>query len=434
MNNQDSETVSVRPAGSYRWVICALLFFATAINYIDRQVFSILAPELQKSIGWNEQQYGDIVFAFQLAYAIGLVGVGSLMDRLGTRKGFSLAIIAWSLAAMAHAMARSVLGFGIARFALGLGEAGNFPGATKTVAEWFPKRERALAFGIFNSGSNIGAIASPFLVPFIAINMGWQWAFILTGAAGFVWLIFWLMLYRPPEQHPAISPEELAWIQSDPPEPAVKIPWARLLPHRQTWAFALAKFITDPVWWFFLYWLPKYFDTTFHLNLNEMMWPLIVIYVAADIGSIAGGWISSAMLKRGVSLNASRKIALLLCAICVTPMLFAAHTQNLWMTVAVISLAAAAHQGWSANLYTLVSDMYPRQAVASVTGFGGMAGAVGGMLAAKGIGRVLEFTGKNYAPLMSACSFAYLLALVLVHLLSPKLEPVQLDDPADVTH
>ncbi len=413
--------------GYYRWVICALLFFATAINYIDRQVFSILAPELQKTIGWSEIEYGYIVFAFQTAYAVGLLGMGSLMDRLGTRRGFSLAITFWSIAAMGHALARSVMGFGLARFALGLGEAGNFPGAVKTVAEWFPKKERALATGIFNSGSNVGAIAAPLLVPLIAVRLGWQWAFIITGALGFVWLIFWRMLYRRPEEHPRLSPAELAYIQSDPPEPVVKIPWLRLFPHRQTWAFTLGKFMTDPVWWFFLFWLPKYFTETYHLELTGLALPLVIIYIAADVGSIGGGWLSSALIKRGRSVNFGRKMAMLVCALCVVPMVFAAHADNLWVTVGIISLAAAAHQGWSANLYTLVSDTFPRRAVGSVVGIGGMAGSVGGMIGAAGIGHLLEITGKNYSPLLTVCSFAYLSALVVIHLLSPRLAPAEVE-------
>jgi len=284
MTTQATATTVRTRVGRYRWVICALLFFATAINYIDRQVFSILAPKLQEVIGWSEIEYGYIVFAFHVAYALGLLGVGSLMDRIGTRKGFSLAITFWSIASMAHAFARSAVGFGVARFSLALGEAGNFPGAVKTIAEWFPKKERALATGIFNSGSNVGAIAAPLLVPFIAMKFGWQWAFILTGALGFVWLVFWLMLYRRPEEHRRLSPGELAYIQSDPAEPTVKIPWARLWPHRQTWAFSLGKFMTDPVWWFFLFWLPKYFSETYKLELTGLALPLVVIYIAADVG------------------------------------------------------------------------------------------------------------------------------------------------------
>ena len=276
--------------GRYRWVICALLFFATTINYIDRQVLGILATDdaFKHTIGWNEAQYGYVNTAFQAAYAIGLLVIGNLMDRFGTRKGFSFAITFWSIAAMCHALARSALGFGAARFALGLGEAGNFPAAIKTVAEWFPKKERALATGIFNSGSNIGAIVAPLVVPFIAINYGWQWAFIITGTLGFIWLVCWLMVYRRPEEHPKLSPAELAYIQSDPVEPMTKIPWAKLFPHRQTWAFAIGKFLTDPIWWVYLFWLPKFLNSNYGLNITQIGLPLVVIYVAADIGSIGG--------------------------------------------------------------------------------------------------------------------------------------------------
>jgi ACS family hexuronate transporter-like MFS transporter len=416
--------------GHYRWVICGLLFFATAINYFDRQVFSILAPKLQETIGWNEVQYGYIVLAFHTAYAMGLVGVGRLMDQLGTRRGFSLAISFWSLAAMAHALARSAWGFGVARFALALGESGNFPGAVKTVAEWFPRKERALATGIFNSGSNIGAIAAPILVPLIAVNLGWQWAFILSGAVGFVWLAFWLLLYHPPAEHPRLSPAELAYIQSDPPEPDEAIAWSRLLPHRQTWAFTLGKFMTDPVWWFFLFWLPKYFSEAHGLELTELALPLVVIYLAADVGSIAGGWLSSWLIHSGWSVNAARKITMLACAASVTPMFFAARFDNLWTTVAIISLAAAAHQGWSANLYTLASDTFPRRVVGSVVGIGGMAGAVGNMITSAGIGHVLEWTGNNYDSLLAICSVAYLAALVVIHGLVPTLQPAHIDTEA----
>jgi ACS family hexuronate transporter-like MFS transporter len=349
------------------------------------------------------------------------------MDRLGTRTGFSLAISFWSIASMAHALARSALGFGVARFALALGEAGNFPGSVKTVAEWFPKKERAFATGIFNSGSNIGAIAAPLLVPWIALKYGWQWAFILTGALGFIWLALWLLLYRKPEEHSHLSPAELAYIQSDPAEPTVKIPWLSLFPHRQTWAFSLGKFMTDPVWWFFLFWLPKYFSETFNLELSGLALPLVVIYVAADVGSIVGGWISSAFIKRGRSVNFARKAAMLICALGVVPMVLAGWIGNLWGTVALISLAAAAHQGWSANLYTLASDTFPKQAVGSVVGIGGMAGAVGNMIAAAAIGYILQVTANNYTPLLMICSFAYLGALVVVHLLVPRLEPAKLE-------
>ena len=416
--------------GHFRWVICGLLFFATAINYIDRQVFSILAPRLQEVIGWSEVEYGYIVFSFHAAYAIGLLSVGWLIDRIGTRRGYSLAIGFWSLASMAHALARSAVGFGVARFALALGEAGNFPAAVKTIAEWFPKRERALATGIFNAGSNVGAIAAPLVVPPIAIHLGWQWAFILTGAIGLVWLILWWVLYRQPEAHPRLSPAELAYIRSDPPEPTVTIPWLRLLPHRQTWAFAVGKLITDPVWWFLLFWLPMYFTETFGLELAGLAMPLVIIYVAADVGSIGGGWLSSSLIKRGRSVNFARKAAMGVCALCVVPMLAAAWGPSLWVTVALISLAAAAHQGWSANLYTLASDTFPRRAVGSVVGIGGMAGAVGNMATSAGIGYVLQLTGNNYAPLLAVAAFAYLIALAVIHGLAPRLEPANVESPA----
>ncbi len=412
--------------GRYRWVICALLFFATTINYVDRQVLGILATPLQKELGWSESDYGFIATAFTGAYAVGLLIVGRLMDWLGTRKGFSLAIIFWSLAAMGHALARSAFGFGIARFALGLGEAGNFPAAIKTAAEWFPKKERALATGIFNSGSNVGAIVAPLTVPWIALNYGWQWAFIITGSIGFVWLAFWLALYRRPEEHPRLSKAELAYIQSDPAEPVTKIPWLRLLPHRQTWAFAAGKFLTDPVWWFFLFWLPKFLNENHGLTLTGLGIPLVIIYVAADFGSIGGGYLSSVLIKRGWSVNAGRKTAMLICALCVVPIIFAVRASNLWVAVALISLATAAHQGWSANLFTLVSDMFPRRVVGSVVGIGGFAGSISGMLIATITGLLLQWTG-SYVPIFIFASSAYLFALLVIQLLVPRLESASVE-------
>ena len=422
------ESVGTR-IGNYRWVICALLFFATTINYIDRQVLGILATDeaFKQTIGWSEAQYGYVNTAFQAAYALGLVIVGNLMDRFGTRKGFSFAIVFWSVAAMAHALARSAVGFGVARFALGLGEAGNFPAAIKTVAEWFPKKERALATGIFNSGSNVGAIVAPLAVPFIAINYGWQWAFIITGALGFIWLAFWLIAYRRPEEHPRLSQAELRHIQSDPAEPATKIPWARLVPHRQTWAFAVGKFMTDPIWWVYLFWMPKFLNTNYGLKITQIGLPLVVIYVVADIGSIGGGWLSSNLIKRGWSVNKARKTAMLVCALSVVPVMFAARASNLWMAVAFVSLAAAAHQGWSANLFTTVSDMFPRRAVGSVVGIGGMAGAIGGMLIASAVGLILQYTG-SYLPIFVVAGSAYLIALGIIHLLAPRLEPASVEE------
>jgi ACS family hexuronate transporter-like MFS transporter len=411
--------------GRCRWMICALLFFAATLNYLDRQVIATLKPTLQGQLGWSEIDYSNIVFAFQLAYAIALIVAGRAMDWLGTRKGFSLAVIFWSLAAMAHALVSSVVGFIVVRFALGLGEAANFPAAIKTVAEWFPKKERALATGIFNAGTNVGIIVAALSVPWIALNLGWRWTFVLTGVVGFVWLLFWFALYRRPEEHPQLSKAELHYIRSDPPEPTARIPWARLLPHRQTWAFAIGKFLTDPIWWFYLFWLPDFFYKRFTLDLKNIGLPLVTVYVIADIGSVAGGWLSSSLIKRGLSVNAGRKTAMLLCAICVVPIIFAARTPNKWVAVMLVGLAAAAHQGWSANLFTTASDMFPRQAVGSVVGIGGMMGAVGGMLIAKAAGYILTFTG-SYLSLFIVAGASYLLALLIIHSLVPRLELAKL--------
>ena len=439
-----SVSSSIARVGYERWIVCALLFFAATINYVDRQVIGILKPTLQQQFGWSEIDYADIVFSFQLAYAIGLLLAGRFMDRVGTRLGFAIAIVIWSLAAMAHAealtfgpaaagllallgltYAPSVAGFIAARFALGIGEAGNFPAAIKTVAEWFPKRERALATGIFNSGTNIGAVVAPLVVPFLTIRYGWNWAFIVTGAIGFLWLVVWWIYYEAPERHRRVSRAEIALIRSDPQEPVVAVPWLKLLPHRQTWAFAVAKFMTDPVWWLYLFWVPDFLNRNHGVNLSSVGLPLITIYLIADIGSIGGGWFSSSLIKAGWSVNAARKAAMLVAALAVTPMFFAAQATSLWVAVGLIGLAAAAHQWWSCNVFTLASDMFPRQAVGSIVGFGGMAGAVGGMLIAKLTGALLEWTG-SYVPVFVVAGSAYLVALLIVHLLAPRLEPAKL--------
>jgi len=423
--NEDGNSPPHVRIGNYRWVICALIFFATTINYIDRQVLGILAPDLQRIIGWNEKEYGFIVTSFQAAYAASLLLTGWLIDRIGTRAGYSLSIIFWSIAAMGHALASSALGFGLWRGLLGFGEGGNFPTAIKTVAEWFPRKERAFATGLFNSGTNVGAIIAPLIVPWIAIHWGWQWAFILTGALGFFWLLLWLPLYRRPEEHPRLSREELAYIRSDPPESSVKIPWIRLLPHRQTWAFVLGKFMTDPIWWFYLFWLPKFLHTNYGLTLDRMGPPLVVIYLVSDAGSIAGGWLSSFLIRRGWSINAARKTTMLICAFCVVPIMFAWKASDMWVAVGFISLATAAHQAWSANIFTIASDMFPKQAIGSVVGLGGMGGAIGGMYMATAAGFLLQWTGSYHALFIVAGS-AYLAALVVVHSLAPRLKPVNL--------
>ncbi len=412
-------------AGYYRWTICALLFFATTVNYIDRQVLGILAPVLEKEIGWSESQYGYIVTAFQAAYAIGLLLVGRVMDLLGTKIGYSLAMVFWSFSAMAHALARSAFGFGAARFALGLGEAGNFPAAIKTVAEWFPKRERALATGIFNAGSNVGAVAAPLIVPWITLVYGWQEAFIVTGAIGFAWLGFWWFFYEVPQRSARVSKGELAYIQSDPPDPPEKIPLAKLLSYRQAWAFAIGKFLTDPIWWFYLYWVPKFLYKTYGLTLDKIGIPLVIIYLMADVGSVGGGWLSSAFIKRGWEVNKGRKMAMLICALAVIPIVFVSQAEEMWMAVALLSLATAAHQGWSANLFTTASDMFPRKAIGSIVGFGGMAGSIGGMLLSTSAGLLLEWT-DSYMTLFIIAGIAYVLALGIFQFLVPKLQPVQM--------
>lgn len=410
----------------HRWTICALLFFATTINYIDRQVIGILKPTLSAEFGWSETDYADIVFAFQTAYALGLLIAGRVIDRVGVRWGYAIAVVVWSAFGMAHAAASSVATFAAARFGLGLGEAGNFPAAIKATADWFPKRERALATGIFNSGSNIGAIATPLMVPPLVLAWGWQSAFLITGAVGIIWVAIWLLVYRAPDGNARVSAAELAHIRSDPPEQTEPIAWRSLLRYRQTWAFAIAKFLTDPIWWFFLFWLPDFFGKNYGLDLKTFGPALVAIYVVADVGSIGGGWLSSHLIKRGWTINAGRKTAMLVCAVCVLPVSAAIYAENLGVAVAIIGLAAAAHQGWSANLFTLASDVMPRRAVGSVVGIGGMAGAVGGMAMSKYAGYVLDNVG-SYAPIFLAIGSMYLIALAIIHVLLPRLDIARID-------
>jgi ACS family hexuronate transporter-like MFS transporter len=420
-------TTISRPATSHiRWTICALLFFATTINYVDRQVLSLLAKTLETSIGWNDIEYSNITTAFVAAYAIGLLGTGRLLDKFGTRIGFSVAVTVWSVAAMAHAAATTAFTFGIARACLGLGEAANFPACIKTIAEWFPKKERALATGLFNSGSNLGATAAILMVPFLYHRFGWQSAFIATGAMGFIWLAFWIVMYRKPAVHPGVSDTESALIQSDPPDRMGSVPWRRLLPHKATWSFSIGKFMTDGVWWFYLFWLPKYLQETFGLTLDAIIIPTLVAYNASSLGSIAGGWLSSSLIKRGWSINASRKTTMLVCALSVAPVLYAPFSKSMWLVVGLVSLAMAAHQGWSANMFTIASDMFPRSAVGSVVGIGATAGAIGGLMLQKAAGYIVTWT-HSYFSLFMICGSAYVIALVIIQLLSPKLAPAELD-------
>jgi len=421
--------------GNYRWTICALIFFATTVNYLDRQVIGILAPILKSDLGIGESEYGYIVSAFQIAYAIGMILAGRIIDKLGTKIGYALAFIGWSIAAIAHALAKGAVGFGIARAFLGLTEAGNFPAAIKTVAEWFPKRERALATGIFNSGTNIGAIIAPLIVPWLAVNWGWQMAFILTGSIGLIWLVFWFIFYEVPEKQKRLKEPELKYINSDYEEEIKeKISWFNLLKYRQTWAFFVGKFLTDPIWWFYLFWIPKWLADVRGLKITQFGLPLVVIYTATTIGSIFGGWLSSYFIKIGWKVHRSRATAMLLFAFLVVPIVFAqAAGIGFWSAIALISLAAASHQAWSANIFTTVSDMFPKKAVASVTGIGGFAGSVGGILVAILTGNILEFTESKgniesgYFILFLIAGSAYLIAWVLFNLLAPKMKRVNLE-------
>ena len=422
-----TETLEMpQKVGRYRWTICGLLFFATTINYLDRNILGILAPTLQKEIGWTPIEYGYIGTTFQAAYAIGLAVFGWFVDKYGTKIGYAISITGWSIAAMAHALASTVFGFGVARFFLGLSESGNFPSAIKATAEWFPKKERALATGIFNSGANIGAVVAPAVVPWLTVTFGWQSAFVATGATGFVWLILWIAFYEKPETAKKVSKEEMAYILSDPPEPvSEKVPWLQLLKYRQTWAFVAGKFLTDPIWWFYLYWLGLYLNNNFGVTLTHLGLPLIVIYTMTSIGSIGGGYLSGAMIKRGMAINKARRITMLIFALLVVPVVTAANISNMWLAVGIIGLATAAHQGWSANIFTTASDMFPKKVVGSVVGLGSFAGSLGGMIFLTSAGYIVQATG-SYMILFIICGSVYLLALGLMTLLTNNVNPVDL--------
>jgi ACS family hexuronate transporter-like MFS transporter len=420
-----ASSAALRAVGHFRWMICGLLLFATTKSYMDRQVLSVLKVTLSHDFNWTEIDYSNIVFTFQTFYAVGMLLVGRLVDKLGTRKAFALIMTFWSIASMSNGFGRSYGHFIFAAAALGLGQAGMFPASIKCVAEWFPRKERALATGIFNAGTNIGAILGPLVVPLITYRWGWQWAFIIVGSLGFVWVALWLLLYHKPEEHPQVSPAELAYIKSDPLEGREHIPWLSLIRYRQTWAFIAGKFLTDPVWWLYLFWAPSFLQHNYGLTLAQVGVPIMVIYLISDVGSISGGWLSSALISRGATVNRGRKTAMLVCAIIVMPIIFANHMHSMWGAVLLFGLAAAAHQGFSANLYTIPSDTFPNRAVGSVTGIGGMAGSIGGMIMARGVGVVLQRTGSYRIPLFMA-GFAYLIAFFIIHLLAPKLEPAAL--------
>jgi MFS transporter, ACS family, hexuronate transporter len=416
---------TVRAVGHYRWTICSLLFFATTINYLDRNILGILAPTLQREIGWTPVEYGYMTTAFQAAYAVGLIWFGWFIDKYGTKIGYSISLVGWSIAAAAHALAQSVFGFGVARFFLGLSEAGNFPAAIKATAEWFPKKERALTTGIFNSGANIGAVVAAATVPPLTIAFGWRAAFVVTAATGFIWLIFWIVMYQKPEDSKRLLKEERDYILSDPVDIVnEKIPWMKLLRYRQTWAFVLGKFLTDPVWWFYLYWLALYLNNNFGVSLTGLALPLIVIYTMTSVGSIGGGWLSGALINRGIPVNKSRALAMLVCALLVLPVVFVGGIKDMWSAVLIIGLAAASHQGWSANIFTTASDMFPKRAVGSVVGLGGLAGSVGGMIFMTLSGYLVQTTG-SYMVHFIICGSAYLIALGVMQLLTLKAKPVE---------
>ncbi len=435
----DNNGIKVR-IGNYRWIILTLVFFATTVNYLDRQVISLLKDDyLDPLFGWSESNYSDIVIVFQLSYAIGMLGIGWVIDKIGTKLGYALSLFIWSLAAIGHAFAGSTFGFIAARSVLGISESGNFPAAIKTVAEWFPKKERALATGIFNSGSNVGAIIAPLTVPLIALYFGWQWAFILTGAVGLIWLVFWFVMYEIPSRHPKLIKDEYNYICSDNDEiineekHKEKVNWFKLLTFRQTWAFILGKFLTDPVWWFYLFWLPSFLNRQYGMSKTDLVLPIASVYTMTMFGSIFGGWLSSNLIKKGWEVYKARRISMLIFALCVLPIAAAQALGQYcyWFTIFIIGFAASAHQAWSANLYTTTSDMFPKKSVASVTGIGGMAGALGGILISKVTGVLLDHYKEigsietGYFMIFLFCSSAYLVAWIIFNVLAPKMERVE---------
>jgi MFS transporter, ACS family, hexuronate transporter len=405
-----------------------MLFAATSINYVDRQIIGVLKPTLQLEFGWTESSYGDVVFWFQAAYALGYLGFGRVIDKIGARLGYAAVVVLWTAAHLAHALVSSIGGFIAVRFALGLGESGNFPAGLKAIAEWFPKQERALATGIFVAGSNVGAIIAPLIVPFITYRWGWRAAFIVTGSFSLIWLVLWLKFYRRPQEHSKVTAAELVFINSDSPanpdapRPVTNMTWRTLLRVPETWAYALPRFLIDPIWWMFLFWLPDFFAKRYSLNLEHFGPPLVVVYLVSDVGSISGGWLSSRLIRSGYTVNRARKLTMLLASVLVMPVMFAMHADNLWLAVAIVGLATAGHQAFSATLYTFPSDVFPKQAVGTVVGIGGTAGAIGGMLMAKYAGWVLNGIG-SYTPIFIVAGTVYILALIFLHALSPRFRP-----------
>ena len=419
-----------KPSGKIRWIVCALLFGAVVLSYVDRLVLPTLKPDLQVRYGWSESGYADLAIWFQAGYGISYVFFGRLIDRIGARAGYTLAVTLWTIGHVAHIFFTSTAGMLIARIPLAIGEAGTFPAAIAATNEWFPKKERALAIGIFNAGSNVGAILTPLVVPIIAVTLGWRWAFILTGLLTVVWLAAWLGFYRRPRDKKSLTREELTWIETDPVEEKRPVTWTTLFRLRQTWAHMLGRFLIDPVWWTFLFWLPDFFNKQYGVKMLDFGPPLIAVYLLADVGSVAGGWASSRFMGRGWSINRARKTAMLLAALCAVPIAFAAHAPNMWVAVGLIGLACAGHQGFSANLYALPGDVFPRWMAGSVVGLGGLSGAVGGMLMAKFAGVILETVG-SFGPIFAVASVAYLIALAVIHVLLPRYQPVVASVPGN---
>jgi len=428
-------------SGRYRWTILSLVFFATTINYLDRQVISLLRDDyLMPLFKWSETDYSYIIIIFQLSYAIAMLGVGWVIDKVGTKLGYALSLLGWSIAAIGHAFASSTFGFLIARSALGISEAGNFPAAIKTVAEWFPKKERALATGIFNSGSNVGAIIAPLTVPLIALTFGWQWAFIITGTIGLIWLVFWFLIYEIPSTHKKLSKAEFDYIHSDKDETesnkagGEKVSWLKLLSYKQTWAFVVGKFFTDGPWWFYLFWLPAFLNKQYGMTQLQLMFPIAAVYMMTTFGSIFGGWISGFLINRGWEVFKARRFAMLIFAICVLPIVSAQALgqYGYWYAVIIIGFAASAHQAWSANLFTTTSDMFPKKAVASITGIGGMAGGLGGILVSRAAGWLLDHykaigsIETGYYIMFIFCGTIYLFAWLIFNMLAPKMKRVEL--------
>ena len=447
MDNQVS-IKSKSSIGWVRWIICGLLFYATALNYIDRQILGLLKSSLETSLGWKESDYGYIVMAFTIAYAIGYVWAGWFIDRVGVRLGYALAVLLWSLAELAHtlncfipvdatvqiglrAIPMTVLGFCAARFVLGIAEGGNFPAAAKSVSEWFPKKERALAVGIFNSGTNIGALAAPLIILGLVANYGWPVAFIVTPALAFIWIVLWWLFYQSPEKHKLVTSAELAYIRSEPPDPpGLKIPWGTLLQYRQTWMFVIGTGISGTIWWFWLYWGPDFLHKQYGLDIKHLGWPMVIVYFITGVGSIMGGWLSGYFLKRGWSLNASRKMAMLVCACCVVPVFMASIVSNSWVGAILMGIAMAAHQGFAANLITTVSDTAPKRVIGSIMGLGGMAACIGTFFISIYVPKILESMGAGgYRIILIVASFGYLINLLIIHLINPKLESMKIDIP-----